>query len=113
MPQYQELPCGGQVLDIDTALKDGILGGALEPMDAAAGDAGKQPVELRKMMDELDAAGDGGGDEVVLLPVVVVVLLQGRRTSSGTMSSSSPPLVMCCCCCSSSKKAGCWNISSR
>jgi len=65
MPQYQELPCGGQVLDIDTALKDGILGGALEPGDAAAGDAGKQPVELRKMMDELDAAGDAGGDEAV------------------------------------------------
>ncbi|CAN6320845.1 unnamed protein product [Urochloa humidicola] len=66
MPQYQELPCGGQVLDIDTALKDGILGAALEPGDAGAGDAGKQPVELRKMMDELDAAGDGGGgDEAV------------------------------------------------
>jgi hypothetical protein len=35
MPQYQDLPCGGQVVDIDTALKDGILGGAPEPGDAA------------------------------------------------------------------------------
>jgi hypothetical protein len=58
MPQYQEPPCGGQVVDIDTALKGGILGGAPEP-----GDAAKQPLELRKMMDELDAAG--GGDEAV------------------------------------------------
>ncbi|KAF7041634.1 hypothetical protein CFC21_051401 [Triticum aestivum] len=65
MPQYQELPCGGQVLDIDAALKDGILGCGPEPGDGALGDGGKQPVELRKMMDELDAAGDGGGDEVV------------------------------------------------
>ncbi|KAG8096932.1 hypothetical protein GUJ93_ZPchr0013g35817 [Zizania palustris] len=65
MPQYQELPCGGLVLDIDTALKDGILGGAPELGDAAAGDGGKQPVELRKMMDELDGAGEGGGDEAV------------------------------------------------
>ncbi|VAH88436.1 unnamed protein product [Triticum turgidum subsp. durum] len=59
------LPCGGQVLDIDAALKDGILGCGPEPGDGALGDGGKQPVELRKMMDELDAAGDGGGDEVV------------------------------------------------
>ncbi|KAM0880755.1 hypothetical protein ACQ4PT_033386 [Festuca glaucescens] len=65
MPQYQELPCGGQVLDIDTALTDGILGCGPEPGDGALGDGGKQPVELRKMMDELDAAGDGGGDEAV------------------------------------------------
>lgn len=71
MPQYQELPCGGQVLDIDAALKDGILGCGPEPGDGALGDGAKQqPVELRKMMDELDAAGDGpgpgpGGDEPV------------------------------------------------
>ncbi|KAK1651805.1 hypothetical protein QYE76_069610 [Lolium multiflorum] len=69
MPQFQELPCGGQVLDIDAALKDGILGCGPEPGDGALGDGAKQqPVELRKMMDELDAAGDGpgpGGDEPV------------------------------------------------
>jgi hypothetical protein len=61
--QYQELPCGGQELDIDTALKDRILGGALEPVGAATGDDGKQPVELRRMMDELDAAANTDEDE--------------------------------------------------
>ncbi|CAN6301698.1 unnamed protein product [Urochloa humidicola] len=96
MPQYQELPCGGQVLDIDTALKDGILGAALEPGDAGAGDAGKQPVELRKMMDELDAAGDGGGDEAVpavficpisLEPMVdPVTLCTGQTYERGNIS---------------------------
>ncbi|CAN6307441.1 unnamed protein product [Urochloa humidicola] len=96
MPQYQELPCGGQVLDIDTALKDGILGAALEPGDAGAGDAGKQPVELRKMMDELDAAGDGGGNEAVpavficpisLEPMVdPVTLCTGQTYERGNIS---------------------------
>ncbi|PWZ26347.1 hypothetical protein Zm00014a_015565 [Zea mays] len=50
-------------LDIDTALKDRILGGALEPVGAATGDDGKQPVELRRMMDELDAAANTDEDE--------------------------------------------------
>ena len=76
MPQYQELPCGGQVLDIDAALKDGILGCGPEPGDGALGDGGKQPVELRKMMDELDAAGDGGGDEVVTAVFICPISLE-------------------------------------
>ncbi|ONM63165.1 U-box domain-containing protein 31 [Zea mays] len=59
-------------LDIDTTLKDGILGGALEPVGATAGNDGKQSMELCRMMDELDAAAgdDGGGDEAV--PVVFI-----------------------------------------
>jgi hypothetical protein len=51
MPQYQELPYGGQVLDIDTVLKDSILEGA----DAAA-DTGKQPLELRPRMSWMRTA---------------------------------------------------------
>ncbi|KAM0880754.1 hypothetical protein ACQ4PT_033386 [Festuca glaucescens] len=91
MPQYQELPCGGQVLDIDTALTDGILGCGPEPGDGALGDGGKQPVELRKMMDELDAAGDGGGDEAVpavfICPISLEPMVDPATLCTGQTSS--------------------------
>ncbi|XP_010942053.1 U-box domain-containing protein 30 [Elaeis guineensis] len=64
MPQYRQPPPpppwalegGGQVLDVETAVKDGILG-ATAGGGVLAGAAGEK-LELKKMIDELDPLDD-------------------------------------------------------
>lgn len=57
MPMYQpskyDLGAGGQVLDLETAVKDGILGGGGGVVCAGGGVAEK--LDLKKMIEELDS----------------------------------------------------------
>lgn len=59
MPQYQQPPSwrlegGGQILDLETAVKDGILGGG----GGGGGLGGGEKVDLKQMIEELEPVDD-------------------------------------------------------
>lgn len=61
MPQYQQPPSwrlegGGQILDLETAVKDGILGGG--GGGCGLGGAAGEKVDLKKMIEELEPVED-------------------------------------------------------
>ncbi|KAG1341818.1 U-box domain-containing protein 30 [Cocos nucifera] len=61
MPQYQQPPSwrlegGGQILDLETAVKDGILGGG--GGGGGLGGAAGEKVDLKKMIEELEPVED-------------------------------------------------------
>ncbi|XP_008790249.1 U-box domain-containing protein 30-like [Phoenix dactylifera] len=61
MPQYQQPPSwrlegGGQILDLETAVKDGILGGGAG--GCGLGSATCEKVDLKKMIEELEPVED-------------------------------------------------------
>ncbi|KAJ6796632.1 U-box domain-containing protein 30-like [Iris pallida] len=63
MPRYEQRD-SGHVIDVETAVKDGILGGASAPCCAPVASAADKKLDLKKMIDELDSAANSGDAEV-------------------------------------------------
>ncbi|CAL9766622.1 unnamed protein product [Musa acuminata subsp. burmannicoides] len=79
MPQYQQqaswrLEGGGQVIDLETAVKDGILGGGESGGGLPAGKDGSfgasaEKLDLKKMIEELDSAAEEDVPSVFICPI--------------------------------------------
>ncbi|RWW19452.1 hypothetical protein BHE74_00035386 [Ensete ventricosum] len=79
MPQYQKqaswrLEGGGQVIDLETAVKDGILGGGEGGGGLPAGKDGSfgasaEKLDLKKMIEELDSAAEEDVPSVFICPI--------------------------------------------
>ncbi|RRT51561.1 hypothetical protein B296_00051043 [Ensete ventricosum] len=76
MPQFQQPACwrleaGGQVMDVDTAVKDGILGGGvvirglLDGKDGTLDTAKKH--DLKEMIEEMDSAAEADDVPIVFI----------------------------------------------
>ncbi|KAJ0981822.1 hypothetical protein J5N97_010077 [Dioscorea zingiberensis] len=84
MPQYQQpshswrLEGGGQILDLETAVKDGILGGG---GGIPAGVAEK--VDLKKMIEEVDAAAAEDIPTVFICPISLEPMLDPVTLCTG------------------------------
>ncbi|URD98520.1 U-box domain-containing protein [Musa troglodytarum] len=76
MPQFQQPACwrleaGGQVMDVDTAVKDGILGGGavisglLDSKDGTLGTDKKH--DLKEMIEEMDSAAEADDVPIVFI----------------------------------------------
>ncbi|KAM0937987.1 putative U box domain, armadillo-like helical, Zinc finger, RING/FYVE/PHD-type [Dioscorea sansibarensis] len=85
MPQYQQPAhswrlegSGGQILDLETAVKDGILGGG---GGIAAG--GGEKVDLKKMIEEVDAAAAEDIPTVFICPISLEPMLDPVTLCTG------------------------------
>ncbi|KAH7665032.1 Zinc finger RING/FYVE/PHD-type protein [Dioscorea alata] len=85
MPQYQQVAhswrlegSGGQILDLETAVKDGILGGG---GGIAAG--GGEKVDLKKMIEEVDAAATEDIPTVFICPISLEPMLDPVTLCTG------------------------------
>ncbi|XP_020591189.1 U-box domain-containing protein 30-like [Phalaenopsis equestris] len=84
MPQFQQHPSwsvdgGGLVLDLETAVKDGILGGAAGGGGALSG----EKLDLKKMIEELEPAGADDIPSVFICPISLDPMLDPVTLCTG------------------------------